>query len=80
MPSLVEAMLQKEHERHAGTYQLPPTDLGQKLVEAFFSHINVLMPLLHRPYFERKLAEGNLETSAPFRSLCKCRIERGLIG
>ena len=40
------------------TYDFPPEDLLAELVDLFFDHINILVPLLHRPTFEKSLAEG----------------------
>jgi hypothetical protein len=39
--------------------EIPPQDLLLILVEAYFKHLNLITPLLHRPTFERALAEGD---------------------
>ncbi|KAG6845260.1 hypothetical protein H0H87_011995 [Tephrocybe sp. NHM501043] len=39
------------------TYTYPPTDLMMSLVDLFFEKQNILTPLLHRPTFERSVAE-----------------------
>ncbi|KAJ7833497.1 fungal-specific transcription factor domain-containing protein [Mycena leptocephala] len=39
-------------------YNFPPPDLATSLVELYFTHINLLLPLLHRPTFARDLAAG----------------------
>ena len=36
----------------------PPANLLPKLVDAYFNDINMYIPLLHRPTFERQLADG----------------------
>ncbi|KAF8650393.1 hypothetical protein AX16_005201 [Volvariella volvacea WC 439] len=36
----------------------PPDDLMSKLVDAYFYHINLFHPLLHRPTFEHSIARG----------------------
>ncbi|KAF7309763.1 Fungal-trans domain-containing protein [Mycena indigotica] len=40
------------------TYTFPPPDLAVSLVELFFAHINLIVPVLHRPTFERDLSSG----------------------
>ncbi|KAJ7686153.1 hypothetical protein B0H14DRAFT_3674848 [Mycena olivaceomarginata] len=39
-------------------YDFPPPDLAASLVDLYFAHINLLLPLLHRPIFARALAAG----------------------
>ncbi|KAF9009900.1 fungal-specific transcription factor domain-containing protein, partial [Cyathus striatus] len=39
-------------------YTFPPQKLMDELVEAYFEHVNLVMPLLHRPTFDRSVAEG----------------------
>ncbi|EGO24230.1 hypothetical protein SERLADRAFT_437842 [Serpula lacrymans var. lacrymans S7.9] len=39
-------------------YVFPDDDLGLALVDLYFTHINLLYPFLHRPSFERSVAEG----------------------
>ncbi|KAJ6587705.1 fungal-specific transcription factor domain-containing protein [Mycena sp. CBHHK59/15] len=41
---------------HTHTYTFPPADLLPALVAAYFTHVNVYLPLLHRPTFEVALA------------------------
>ena len=36
----------------------PPPDLLTRLIDAYFTHLNIYMPLLHRPSFEKCLQEG----------------------
>jgi hypothetical protein len=36
----------------------PPDDLLFKLVDAYFTHVNMLIPLLHRPSLERSMVSG----------------------
>ncbi|KAA1476284.1 hypothetical protein DENSPDRAFT_806964 [Dentipellis sp. KUC8613] len=39
-------------------YTFPEPDLLDALIKLFFKHINVLIPLLHRPTFDKAVAEG----------------------
>ena len=68
-PSLVDTILQNDSASRAQSFPLPPADLSAKLILAYFAHVNELMPILHRPSFERALAAGMLETDASFRRL-----------
>ncbi|KAJ7278920.1 fungal-specific transcription factor domain-containing protein [Mycena rebaudengoi] len=38
--------------------RFPPQPLLERLVDAYFTHMNVFLPLLHRPTFERAIREG----------------------
>ncbi|KAJ7657176.1 fungal-specific transcription factor domain-containing protein [Mycena polygramma] len=44
--------------RPAPTYRLPSQARLAELVDLYFTHQNVYLPLLHRPTFERNIAEG----------------------
>jgi hypothetical protein len=44
----------------------PPDDLLSKLVDSYFTHVNVITPLLHRPSFERSVASGTHLRDADF--------------
>lgn len=46
------------YEAHKPTYHFPPPDLLMLLVDTFFTNLNCVTPLLHRPSFERALGEG----------------------
>ena len=70
-PSLVEQMLHNEHRKAANAFALPPEDLGRRLANAFFEHVNESLAVLHRPYFERCITSGLLESDSSFRSLCE---------
>ncbi|KAH9033208.1 hypothetical protein EDB83DRAFT_2319081 [Lactarius deliciosus] len=49
-------------------YTFPEPDLIDQLVDLFFSRINLFLPLLHRPTFERHLRDGLCErASMPVR-------------
>ncbi|KAF8992795.1 fungal-specific transcription factor domain-containing protein [Cyathus striatus] len=37
-------------------YTFPPPDLTRKTIDAYFDHVNLFYPLLHRPTFERDVA------------------------
>jgi len=39
-------------------YVYPPPDLLHSLIDLYFRYINTHLPLLHRPTFERAVAEG----------------------
>ncbi|KAK7045024.1 fungal-trans domain-containing protein [Favolaschia claudopus] len=39
-------------------YEFPPDDLLQHLVNIYFQQINIFWPILHRPSFEKSLADG----------------------
>ena len=39
-------------------YIYPDADLIPSLIDAYFLHFNIFMPLLHRPTFEKSVAEG----------------------
>ncbi|KAF8915577.1 fungal-specific transcription factor domain-containing protein [Mucidula mucida] len=39
-------------------YDFPPCDLMESLIDLYFTHINLFLPLLHRPTFVKSLAEG----------------------
>ncbi|KAJ7763333.1 fungal-specific transcription factor domain-containing protein [Mycena metata] len=42
----------------AHSFKLPPAAMINDLTELYFTHQNVYLPLLHRPTFERSLADG----------------------
>lgn len=48
------------------TYNFPQEDLATSLVDLYFKHNNVLSPLLHRPTFDRKAAQGLHRRDAAF--------------
>ncbi|KAF9024572.1 hypothetical protein BDZ89DRAFT_989186 [Hymenopellis radicata] len=39
-------------------YDFPPCDLMESLIDLYFVHINLFLPLLHRPTFVKSLTEG----------------------
>ncbi|KAJ7115968.1 fungal-specific transcription factor domain-containing protein [Mycena epipterygia] len=39
-------------------YNFPPPDLAASLVDLYFTHVNLLLPVLHRPTFTCDLAAG----------------------
>ncbi|KAJ7598696.1 hypothetical protein C8J56DRAFT_881289 [Mycena floridula] len=48
-------------------YRFPPGELMMSLVDLYFRHINLVMPLLHRPTFEKLLArKEHLDRSSKF--------------
>ena len=49
-------MMNSEEERPA--YVFPDDDLLSSLVHLYFENVNPMYPLLHRPTFERSIAEG----------------------
>ena len=46
--------------------EFPEPDLLSALVGHYFKHINIELPLLHRPTFERDIAQGLHERNATF--------------
>ncbi|KAJ7495521.1 fungal-specific transcription factor domain-containing protein [Mycena latifolia] len=40
------------------TYSFPPRDLAAHLIGLYFTHVNVYLPLLHQPTFERAVEAG----------------------
>jgi hypothetical protein len=48
------------------TLTFPPDDLLSKLIDSYFTHVNVITPLLHRPSFERSVASGTHLRDADF--------------
>lgn len=36
----------------------PPADLMAKLIDGYFDHVNIYMPLLHKPSFQRSVHDG----------------------
>jgi hypothetical protein len=54
------------HTHAPMTFELPPQDLLLTLVDAYFSRVNLITPLLHRPTFERTLAEGTHRSDTGF--------------
>lgn len=55
-------------------FTFPDPDLLAKLVDLFFTHINIIYPILHRPTFEREFGEGKHlhESSFGVVVLCIC--------
>ena len=47
--------MQEEHSPHK---DFPPPDLLATLVALYFTHMNDLLPLLHRPTFEAAVRDG----------------------
>ncbi|BGP23251.1 Gypsy retrotransposon integrase-like protein 1 [Rhodotorula toruloides] len=68
--ALVDTLLTDQHDRFHGMIAMPPTELCEQLVEAFFAqHSGVSSVLIHRQYFEECLTRGFLQTDKGFRSL-----------
>ncbi|KAJ7314901.1 fungal-specific transcription factor domain-containing protein [Mycena albidolilacea] len=44
--------------RHTYTLKFPPNDHMNDLIDLYFAHENVYLPLLHRPTFARAVADG----------------------
>jgi hypothetical protein len=47
-----------EHEEGLPNYVYPDEDLSPRLIDAYFEQINHFLPLLHRPTFEKSVADG----------------------
>src|SRR6266478_7452606 len=45
-------------EPDASTLEFPEEDLLWSLIDLYFREVNILFPLLHRPTFQRQVAEG----------------------
>lgn len=77
VPSLVEKMIQTDHlhlaSSTASSAKMPPPELRARLVDAYFDVINVQVAVVHRPSFDRHVANGLLESDSSFRSLCEPR-------
>ncbi|KAI0248863.1 fungal-specific transcription factor domain-containing protein [Lactifluus subvellereus] len=56
----------------APSYTFPAPDLIDHLVELFFLRINLFLPLLHRPTFERQLRDGLHFREPAFGSVLLC--------
>lgn len=67
--SLVDALLRQESDARAKTSVLPPPDLAAKLLDAYFSHLAPVLPILHRPSLDRNISDGLLEVDPSFRRL-----------
>ncbi|KAJ7495523.1 fungal-specific transcription factor domain-containing protein [Mycena latifolia] len=48
----------EQTRRRPPAYSFPPRDLAAHLIELYFTHVNVYLPLLHRPTFERAVEAG----------------------
>lgn len=51
------------------SFALPPAELVQQLVNAYFTQVNEQQPILHWPSFERDLVGDTASKDATFRSL-----------
>ncbi|VDB90963.1 unnamed protein product [Peniophora sp. CBMAI 1063] len=45
-------------ERQSSPFEFPEDDLLWHLVDCYFTHLNVITPILHRPSFEKQVREG----------------------
>ncbi|KAJ7027175.1 fungal-specific transcription factor domain-containing protein [Mycena alexandri] len=43
---------------HVGSFIFPAPDLLSELIDLYFAHKNIYLPVLHRPTFERSVADG----------------------
>jgi len=48
----------------------PPRDLAEELIDLYFTHVNVVYPLLHRPTFYDHWNEGLQFRDVYFTSVC----------
>ncbi|ORY46309.1 fungal-specific transcription factor domain-domain-containing protein [Leucosporidium creatinivorum] len=68
--SLVEHLIGRgEDHVSSASFALPPVELVQLLVDAYFAQLNEQMPVLHRPSFTRALFSGKADSDPAFRSL-----------
>lgn len=56
----------------------PPPDLETILMETYFEGQNAVLPMLHRPTYDRALEGGRFDNDASFRSLCSPGIRSAL--
>ncbi|VDB92530.1 unnamed protein product [Peniophora sp. CBMAI 1063] len=67
---------QVEPATHGTPYQFPDLDLLTALVDLYFNHQNLFIPLLHRPMFESALIDGlhlkDRGFGAVVLSVCAC--------
>ncbi|KAF7296798.1 Zn(2)-C6 fungal-type domain-containing protein [Mycena indigotica] len=47
-------------------YTFPPIPLMNELVELYFANVNIYLPLLHRPTFEKNVRDGLFLSNDPF--------------
>jgi hypothetical protein len=52
------SLLAKTAASYSAPLRFPPPQLLERLVDAYFTHMNIFLPLLHRPTFERGIREG----------------------
>ncbi|KAG7443383.1 uncharacterized protein BT62DRAFT_1078462 [Guyanagaster necrorhizus] len=60
---------QHDHFVTGAAFTFPPDDLLWSLVDIYFQRINILVPLLHRPTFERLIGEKHHTQDHMFGSL-----------
>ncbi|KAJ7776347.1 fungal-specific transcription factor domain-containing protein [Mycena metata] len=48
----------KHRVPHVGPFVFPAPDLLAELIDLYFAHKNIYLPVLHRPSFERSVADG----------------------
>jgi hypothetical protein len=48
----------------------PPLDLAQNLINLYFLHVNIHVPLLHRPTFDRQWRENLHHKNIWFAGVC----------
>ncbi|BGP46623.1 Gypsy retrotransposon integrase-like protein 1 [Rhodotorula kratochvilovae] len=70
LPSLVDKLLQAEHGRRPeSAVPLPPPELAQRLIDAFFLNGSESCLFLHRAYFDDCVRKGLVEKDKSFRGL-----------
>lgn len=57
------------HEPDIVTFVYPDADLMPSLIDAYFEQMNYFLPLLHRPTFEKLVAEGLHYSDSMFGSV-----------
>ncbi|ORY48410.1 fungal-specific transcription factor domain-domain-containing protein [Leucosporidium creatinivorum] len=77
--SLVEDLIEREHQAAGKHFAFPPMDLTRTLIDAYFARFNAHTPLLHRPSFERALGAGMADTNPSFRSLVLMMLAIGAV-
>ncbi|KAJ3502842.1 hypothetical protein NLJ89_g8706 [Agrocybe chaxingu] len=59
----------KPHAATSADFAFPAASLGMSLVNLYFDNVNLYLPLLHRPSFERSVREGLHYTNCHFAAV-----------
>ncbi|KAJ3505766.1 hypothetical protein NLJ89_g7247 [Agrocybe chaxingu] len=56
-------------KKPAPVYHFPEPDLAEHLIDLYFEFVNLYLPLLHRPTFEKSVQDGLQHTNQSFASV-----------